>query len=339
MAHSERLRGMETRNGQGQAYPDVGVRAEQAGTLPGNGYTTPAYVHIPGGTNRNDHIWRDIDTGTGTHKGIDMDQSTLAVGGSVDRYGLVVRSLNAWYGQFHAIRDINLKVASRAITALIGPSGCGKSTFLRCLNRMHEVVPGARATGEVWFDGRNILDPRVDPVIVRRRIGMVFQRPNPFPTRSIFENVAAGLRIQGVPRALIAERVERSLRQAALWDEVKDKLKAPGTALSGGQQQRLCIARALAVEPEIILMDEPASALDPTATLKIEDLMLELKEQYTIVIVTHNMQQAARVSDYTGVFMMAPDRAGEMIEFGETRQIFTNPRDQRTEAYITGRIG
>jgi phosphate transport system ATP-binding protein len=272
-----------------------------------------------------------MDTDKGTQAGRVSDGSAWQ--------GLVVRSLNAWYGQFHAIRDINLQVAPHAITALIGPSGCGKSTFLRCLNRMHEVVPGARATGEVWFDGRNILDPRVDPVMVRRRIGMVFQRPNPFPTRSIFENVAAGLRIQGMPRALIAERVERSLRQAALWDEVKDKLKAPGTALSGGQQQRLCIARALAVEPEIILMDEPASALDPTATLKIEDLMLELKEQYTIVIVTHNMQQAARVSDYTGVFMMAPDRAGEMIEFGETRQIFTNPRDQRTEAYITGRIG
>ncbi len=257
-----------------------------------------------------------------------------------DEYqGLEIKDLNAWYGHFLAIRDISLNARPRTITALIGPSGSGKSTFLRCLNRMHEVVPGARATGQVWFDGQNILDPKIDPVLVRRRIGMVFQKPNPFPTKSIFENVAAGLRIQGVPRKMISERVERSLQQAALWDEVKDKLDAPGTALSGGQQQRLCIARALAVEPEIILMDEPASALDPIATLKIEDLMLSLKDRYTIVIVTHNMQQAARVSKYTGVFMMAADRAGELVELGETRQIFTNPKDERTEAYITGRIG
>jgi phosphate transport system ATP-binding protein len=253
--------------------------------------------------------------------------------------GLVVNDLSAWYGNFQAIRSVSVRVKPRAITALIGPSGSGKSTFLRCLNRMHEVVPGARATGEVILDGQNILGPHVDPVLVRRRIGMVFQRPNPFPTKSIFENVAAGLRIQGAPRSIVAERVERSLMQAALWDEVKDKLNAPGTDLSGGQQQRLCIARALAIEPEILLMDEPASALDPIATLKIEDLMLKLREQYTIVIVTHNMQQAARVSDYTGVFMMASDRAGELVEFGDTRQIFTNPVDSRTEAYITGRIG
>jgi phosphate transport system ATP-binding protein len=204
---------------------------------------------------------------------------------------------------------------------------------------MHEVVPGAHATGEVILEGRNILDSKVDAVLVRRRVGMVFQRPNPFPTKSIFENVAAGLRIQGAPRSIVDERVERSLKQAALWDEVKDKLNARGTDLSGGQQQRLCIARALAIEPEILLMDEPASALDPIATLKIEDLMLELRVQCTILIVTHNMQQAARVSDYTGVFMMAPDRAGELVEFGDTQQIFTNPSDSRTEAYITGRIG
>ncbi len=253
--------------------------------------------------------------------------------------GLVVRNLQAWYGNFQALKGISLDIKPRTITALIGPSGCGKSTFLRCLNRMHEVIPGARATGEVLFDGQNILDPRIDPVTVRRRIGMVFQKPNPFPTKSIFENVAAGLRIQGAPRSIIAGRVEHSLRQAALWDEVKDKLHAPGTALSGGQQQRLCLARAIAVEPEIILMDEPASALDPIATLKIEELMQQLKDRYTIVIVTHNMQQAGRVSDYTGVFMMRPDRAGELIEFNETRQIFTNPQDERTEAYITGRIG
>jgi phosphate transport system ATP-binding protein len=253
--------------------------------------------------------------------------------------GLRVENLQAWYGTFQALQPISLPIPPRTITALIGPSGCGKSTFLRCLNRMHEVIPGARATGTVWFDGRNILDPRLDPVLVRRRIGMVFQKPNPFPTKSIFENVAAGLRIQGAPRSEIAGRVEHSLRQAALWGEVQDKLNAPGTALSGGQQQRLCLARALAVEPEIILMDEPASALDPIATLKIEELMQTLKERYTIVIVTHNMQQAARVSAYTGVFMMRPDRAGELVEFGPTRRIFTTPQDARTEAYITGRIG
>ena len=253
--------------------------------------------------------------------------------------GLRVEALQAWYGAFQALQPISLPITPRAITALIGPSGCGKSTFLRCLNRMHEVIPGARATGTVWFDGQNILDPRLDPVLVRRRIGMVFQKPNPFPTKSIFENVAAGLRIQGAPRSEIAGRVEHSLRQAALWDEVQDKLNAPGTALSGGHQQRLCLARALAVEPEIILMDEPASALDPIPTLKIDELMQTLKERYTIVIVTHNMQQAARVSAYTGVFMMRPDRAGELVEFGPTRRIFTTPQDARTEAYITGRIG
>ncbi|HST03840.1 MAG TPA: phosphate ABC transporter ATP-binding protein PstB [Chloroflexia bacterium] len=264
--------------------------------------------------------------------------------GANGAHGLRVSNLNAWFGNFQAIRDVSVQMKPGAITALIGPSGSGKSTFLRCLNRMHEAVPGARAAGEVVLDGENILGSRVDPVLVRRRIGMVFQRPNPFPTKSIFENVAAGLRIQGAPRSVVAERVERSLRQTALWDEVKDKLNAGGTDLSGGQQQRLCIARALAIEPEIILMDEPASALDPIATLKIEDLMVKLRERYTLVIVTHNMQQAARVSDYTGVFMTSinaagTDRTGELVEFGETRQIFTNPVDPRTEAYITGRIG
>lgn len=252
---------------------------------------------------------------------------------------LDVQNLQAWYGAFQALRDINLRIVPRQITALIGPSGCGKSTFLRCLNRMHEVIPGARAQGDVLFEGQNIYAPGINPVLIRRHIGMVFQKPNPFPTKSIFENAAAGLRIQGAPKSLIAERVERSLRQAALWDEVKDKLHQPATALSGGQQQRLCLARAIAVEPEIVLMDEPASALDPIATLKIEELMLQLKQQYTIVIVTHNMQQAARVSDTTGVFMVRPDRAGELVEVGPTRQIFTNPQDSRTEAYITGRIG
>jgi phosphate transport system ATP-binding protein len=252
---------------------------------------------------------------------------------------IAVHNLDAWYGSFQALAGVNLAIAPQQITALIGPSGCGKSTFLRCLNRMHEVIPGARAKGMVEFEGQDIYAPGIDPVLVRRHIGMVFQKANPFPTKSIFENVAAGLRIQGAPKHLIAERVERSLSQAALWDEVKDKLQAPATALSGGQQQRLCLARAIAVEPRIVLMDEPASALDPIATLKIEELMLQLKKDYTIIIVTHNMQQAARVSDTTGVFMVRPDRTGELIEVGHTNAIFTNPQDARTEAYITGRIG
>ena len=255
--------------------------------------------------------------------------------------GVLVRNLNAWYGKFLAVRSVNLSVGPRRITAIIGPSGCGKSTLIRCLNRMHEVNPRARVAGEVLLRGENIYDPGVDPVSVRRRVGMVFQKPNPFPTMSIFDNVAAGLRLNGflVRRSQVSETVERSLRQAALWDEVKDKLDRSATELSGGQQQRLCIARALAVEPEVILMDEPCSALDPVATLKVEDLMRELVREYTIVIVTHNMQQAARVSDWTAVMMMTEDRAGELIEFGATRQIFTTPRDKRTEDYITGRFG
>jgi phosphate transport system ATP-binding protein len=255
--------------------------------------------------------------------------------------GVVVRDLNAWYGSFQALRGTNLLVAPRRITAVIGPSGCGKSTFIRCLNRMHEVVPKAYATGQVLLRGEDIYAPGVDAVEVRRRVGMVFQKPNPFPTMSVFDNVAAGLRLNGflVRRSQIVETVEKSLRQAALWDEVKDKVSRPATELSGGQQQRLCIARALAVEPEMVLMDEPCSALDPVATLKIEDLMRELAKEYTIVIVTHNMQQAARVSDYTAVMMMTEDRAGEMVEFGNTREVFTNPKDRRTEDYITGRFG
>jgi phosphate transport system ATP-binding protein len=255
--------------------------------------------------------------------------------------GLVVRKLNAWYGSFQALREVSLLVAPERITAIIGPSGCGKSTLIRCFNRMHEVAPRARVTGQVLLRGKDIYAPATDPVLVRRRVGMVFQKPNPFPTMSIFDNVAAGLRLNGflVRRSELADAVERSLRQAALWDEVKDKPNRPATELSGGQQQRLCIARALAVEPEVVLMDEPCSALDPVATLKIEDLMRELARNYTIVIVTHNMQQAARVSDYTAVMMMADDRAGEMIEFGPTREVFTNPRDKKTEDYITGRFG
>jgi len=253
---------------------------------------------------------------------------------------ITVDGLNAWYGSLQALRSISITIGERMATAIIGPSGCGKSTFIRCLNRMHEVVPGARAAGKVLLDGEDIYAVGVDPVRVRRRVGMVFQKPNPFPTMSVFDNVASGLKLNGLRApAGLADKVEKALRQAALWDEVKDKLKHGGVDLSGGQQQRLCIARALAVEPEVLLMDEPCSALDPTATGRIEDLIVELKERYTIVIVTHNMQQAARVSDMTAFFMMAQDRAGELIEYAETKQIFVNPKDPRTEAYITGRFG
>ncbi|MBI4338144.1 MAG: phosphate ABC transporter ATP-binding protein [Chloroflexi bacterium] len=254
--------------------------------------------------------------------------------------GIVVQKLNAWYGPLQALRDVSLTILPNRVTSVIGPSGCGKSTFIRCLNRMHEVVPGARVQGKVLLDGEDIYAPGVDPVRVRRRVGMVFQRPNPFPTMSVFDNVAAGLRLNGLRRpGQMSDAVERALQQAALWDEVKDKLKQSGSALSGGQQQRLCIARALAVQPEVLLMDEPCSALDPVATSRIEDLVRALKERYTIVIVTHNMQQAARVSDMTAFLLMGDDRAGELIEYGQTRQMFTNPRDERTEAYITGRFG
>jgi phosphate transport system ATP-binding protein len=254
---------------------------------------------------------------------------------------LEVEQLSAWYRSFLALRDVNLSIRARAITSIIGPSGCGKSTFIRCLNRMHEVSNGGRATGHVRLDGKDIYAGDVDPVVVRRRIGMVFQKPTPFPTMTVFDNVAAGLRLTRLwsRRWELEETVERSLRQAALWDEVKDKLVQSGSSLSGGQQQRLCIARAIAVEPEIILMDEPCSALDPAATLKIEDLMRNLAQDYTIVIVTHNMQQAARVSDMAAFFLMGQDRAGALVEYGPTSQLFTNPRDKRTEDYITGRFG
>ncbi|MEK7777739.1 MAG: phosphate ABC transporter ATP-binding protein PstB [Chloroflexota bacterium] len=254
--------------------------------------------------------------------------------------GIIVEGLNAWYGSLQALRNISLAILSKRVTAIIGPSGCGKSTFIRCLNRMHEVVPGARVQGKVLLAGEDIYAQGVDPVRVRRKVGMVFQRPNPFPTMSVFDNVAAGLKLNGLRRlGQMSDAVEQALRQAALWDEVKDKLKQNGTALSGGQQQRLCIARALAVQPEVLLMDEPCSALDPVATSRIEDLIRELKERYIIVIVTHNMQQAGRVSDMTAFFLMSNDRAGEIIEYDETRQMFTNPKDERTEAYITGRFG
>ncbi len=247
------------------------------------------------------------------------------------------RNMNIFYGNFQAVRDINLQVEPRKITALIGPSGCGKSTVLRSFNRMNDLVASARVEGEVLFNGRNIYAPEVDAVEVRRRIGMVFQKPNPFP-KSIYDNVAWGAKVNGF-KGDMDGLVEQSLRNAALWDEVKDKLTQSGYSLSGGQQQRLCIARAIAIKPEIILMDEPCSALDPIATLAIEDLMKELVEKYTIMIVTHNMQQAARVSDFTAFFMVDQKRTGHLVEYGPTRQLFTNPRDKRTEDYITGRFG
>ncbi len=252
-------------------------------------------------------------------------------------YAIEARSLHIYYGAFRAIKDVQLQIEPQKVTAIIGPSGCGKSTMVRAFNRMNELVPTARTEGQVIYRGKNIYDPDVDPVEVRRHIGMVFQKPNPFP-KSIYENVAWGARINGF-RGDMDDLVEQSLRQAALWDDVRDKLDQSGLSLSGGQQQRLCIARTIAVRPEIILMDEPASALDPIATLRIEELMRELAKDYTIVVVTHNMQQAARVSDFTAFFNMDDDRAGVLVEYGPTTQIFTNPRDQRTEDYITGRFG
>jgi len=249
--------------------------------------------------------------------------------------GIDVEHLNAWYGQTHTLQDINVKLPANHATALIGPSGCGKSTFVRCLNRMHETNPIARATGVVKMGGIDIYKD-AEPVQIRRRVGMVFQRPNPFPTMSIYDNVASGLKLNGFRnKKVLDETVERSLKSAALWEEVKDDLKKKsGASLSGGQQQRMCIARALAVDPEVLLMDEPASALDPVSTSKIEDLIFQLKSQYTIVIVTHNMQQAARVAENTGFFLN-----GKMVEFDSTHKIFTNPKDKRTEDYITGRFG
>ncbi len=248
-----------------------------------------------------------------------------------------VEDVNVYYGKFRAVRNVSLRVAEKEITAFIGPSGCGKTTVLRCFNRMNDLVPTARMRGTITYRDQDLYAPEVDPIEVRRRIGMVFQKPNPFP-KSIYENVAWGARINGY-RGNMDELVERCLRQAALWDEVKDKLKASGLDLSGGQQQRLCIARALAINPDVVLMDEPASALDPISTLKIEDLMRELVRQYTIVVVTHNMQQAARVSDQTVFFSLNERRQGILVEASPTRELFTNPRDQRTEDYITGRFG
>jgi phosphate transport system ATP-binding protein len=248
---------------------------------------------------------------------------------------LEVQNLSAWFGAVQAVKSVNLTANYHTVTAIIGPSGCGKSTFIRCLNRLHEETPGAFATGQVLIEGTDIYASTADPVSIRRKVGMVFQKPNPFPSMSIFDNVAAGLKLAGVRRySVLKDIVEQSLTYAALWDEVKDKLHAPGTSLSGGQQQRLCIARALAIEPTVLLMDEPTSALDPISTAKIEELMTELRKRVTIIIVTHNMQQAARVSDQTAFFLM-----GELVEFGETSKVFTAPKESRTERYITGRFG
>ncbi len=249
---------------------------------------------------------------------------------------LQVKDLSAWFGEHQVLKNITMDIRRNSVTSVMGPSGCGKSTFIRCLNRMHDLTPGFRVAGEVFFDGRNIYSDRIDPVLLRRKVGMVFQQPNPFPRMSAFENVAVGLKFNGKKRSRseMADVVEKSLRMAALWDELKDHLDRPGTSLSGGQQQRLCIARALAVEPEVLLMDEPCSALDPVSSAKIEELIEDLSVNYTIVVVTHNMQQAGRISDSVAFFLL-----GDLIEMDTAAKIFTNPADKRTEEYITGRFG
>jgi len=265
---------------------------------------------------------------TGKHQDENVVEST-------GKHKVSIENVNGWYGKKRALKDINLKVKEKTVTAFIGPSGCGKTTLLRCLNRMHEMTPGAHADGRVIVDGADIYDKSIDPVIIRRRIGMVFQKPNPFPTMSIFENVSAGLRLNGISnKTIIREIVEESLKNAALWDEVKNELEQPGMSLSGGQQQRLCIARALAMQPEVLLMDEPTSSLDPIGSSKIEELLRSLKDNVTIIIVTHNMQQAARVSDFTAFMYL-----GDLIEYGSTNQIFMKPEKELTERYISGKFG
>ena len=261
--------------------------------------------------------------------GPDRDMDTPA-----NRIKFRTRGVDAWYGDNQVIHDVSMEIEGREVTAIIGPSGCGKSTFIRCLNRMHEMIAGARVSGTIELEGQNVYDPDIDPVLLRRRVGMVFQKPNPFPTMSIRDNVLAGLKLTHTSRSDADAIVEKALSQAALWEEVRDKLDARGVSLSGGQQQRLCIARALAVEPEVLLMDEPCSALDPIATARIEDLLHDLRERYTIVIVTHNMQQAARVSQKTAFFLH-----GELVELSDTNDLFTSPADRRTEDYITGKFG
>ena len=260
---------------------------------------------------------------------------TEIVQDSAEKYKVRIEKVNGWYGAKRAIKDVNLNVKDKAVTAFIGPSGCGKTTLLRCLNRMHELTPGAHADGRVVVDGIDIYDKSIDPVVIRRRIGMVFQKPNPFPTMSIFDNVSAGLRLNGMKnKTIIREIVEESLKNAALWEEVKNELEQPGMSLSGGQQQRLCIARALAMQPEVLLMDEPTSSLDPIGSSKIEELVRILKDSVTIIIVTHNMQQAARVSDFTAFMYL-----GDLIEYGATNQIFMKPEKELTERYISGKFG
>ena len=284
----------------------------------------------------------DADQTTTTGSVTRMTEQMTGVGASETPDGLRVSDLSIYYGDFLAVRKVDMRIEPRSITALIGPSGCGKSTFLRSLNRMHEVIPGARVEGTVLLDGEDIYGPGVDPVIIRRKIGMVFQRPNPFPTMSIAENVLAGIRLNSkrLSKSAADDIVEKSLRGANLWDEVKNRLDQPGSGLSGGQQQRLCIARAIAVEPEVLLMDEPCSALDPISTMAVEALMLELKSEYTIVIVTHNMQQAARVSDRTAFFNIdGTGQPGYVVEMDLTEKIFSNPTEKATSDYVTGRFG
>jgi phosphate transport system ATP-binding protein len=263
------------------------------------------------------------------------NSEALSTSRPMEKFKIQTENLNAWFGNNHVLKDLSISIKEQEVTAVIGPSGCGKSTFIRCLNRMHELVPGARSTGTVMLDNSDVYAKRIDPVTVRRKVGMVFQKPNPFPTMSVYDNVAAGLKLNGIrDRQKLDRAVKRSLELAFLWDEVKTQLDKSGASLSGGQQQRLCIARALAVEPEVILMDEPCSALDPIATSKIEELIANLKGQYTIVIVTHNMQQAARVSDSTAFLYL-----GKLIEYGETTQLFENPTQDLTERYLTGKFG